>query len=147
MLKREIKYQDFEGTEVVETFYFNISQSELVELEVQYDEGLTTMLKNIVEAQDNKSILKQFKDILLLAYGVKSEDGRRFVKSPELREAFAQTAAYDALFMELVTNDEAATKFLLAVMPSNLTGGMGGEPAVTTENEAPSTNTAAEPAV
>jgi hypothetical protein len=122
MLKREIAYEDFNGNQVTDIFYFNISKPELIELEVEYDQGFGAMIQGIIDAKDNKSLIKRFKEIVLMAYGQKSEDGKRFVKSDKLREEFAQTAAYGALFMELATNDNAAVTFLKSVLPKDMVG-------------------------
>jgi hypothetical protein len=122
MLKREIKYEDFDGKEVTETFYFNISKPELIELEVEFEQGFGKMLENIIETKDHKELIKKFKEIVLLAYGVKSEDGKRFVKSDQLREEFSQSAAYNTLFMELATDDNAAVVFLKNVLPKDMVG-------------------------
>lgn len=120
MLKRDITYEDFDGQTVTETFYFNLTKTEIVELEVGYDGGLESTLRRIVNTKDTKALMKEFKRIVLMAYGVRSEDGKRFVKSDELREQFTQTAAYDALFIELATNDDAAAKFIQGVVPRDL---------------------------
>ncbi len=122
MLKRAINFEDFEGNATTEIFYFNISEPELIELEVEFDKGFKAMLESIIEAKDHKNIVKRFKEIVLLAYGEKSADGKRFVKNDRLREEFSQTAAYGALFMELATDDNAAVIFLKGVLPKKLTG-------------------------
>jgi hypothetical protein len=120
MLKRDITYEDFNGETVTETFYFNLTKTEIIELEVSYKKGLEETIKAIIKAQDNKSLIAEFKQIVLLAYGVKSEDGRRFIKNDQLREEFAQSAAYDALFMEMATNEDAAANFIMGVIPRDL---------------------------
>ncbi len=122
MLKRAINYEDFEGNPATEIFYFNLSEPELIELEVEFENGLKAMLESIIEAKDYKNLIKRFKEIVLLAYGQKSEDGKRFIKSDQLREEFSQTAAYISLFMELATDDNAAVIFLKGVLPKKLTG-------------------------
>lgn len=124
MLKREIKYTDFEGKEGLEIAYFNLTKSELIELEVEYDSGLEATIKRIIGTNDRKALIAEFKRIILLSYGKKSDDGRRFIKSEELREEFAQTAAYDALFLELATNDEAAADFIKGVLPPDMVQGI-----------------------
>jgi hypothetical protein len=124
MLKREIRYEDFDGNMVSEFFYFNLSQPELIELEVEYEQGFGEMLQSIVEAEDSKEIIAKFKEIVLMAYGEKSEDGRRFVKSEKIREEFSQTAAYSTLFMELATDDKVAIEFLTGIMPREFRGQM-----------------------
>jgi hypothetical protein len=120
MLRREITYEDFNGDQVTDVFYFNISKSELVELEVQFDQGFGAMLQKIIDERDNNELVKRFKEIILMAYGKKSEDGRRFIKSDEIREEFTQTAAYDTLFMELATDDKAASVFLKGILPKDM---------------------------
>jgi len=120
MLKREIEFEDFNGVKTTEVFYFNISKPELIEMEVEYDQGFGQFLQDIVEAKNNKELIKHFKAIVLKAYGQKSEDGKRFIKSDQLREEFSQTAAYEALFMELATDDNAASNFLMAVLPKDM---------------------------
>ncbi|MET0786302.1 MAG: hypothetical protein ABWY25_06310 [Paenisporosarcina sp.] len=119
MLKRDITYEDFDGEKVTETFYFNLTRSEIIELEVGYKGGLQEALQRIVKADDKKTLIAEFKKIVLLAYGVKSDDGKRFIKNDELREEFSQTAAYDALFMELATSDDAAATFIRGVVPKD----------------------------
>ncbi len=49
-----------------------------------------------------------------------SPDGKRFVKSKEMAEAFSQTEAYSDLFMELSTNTDAAIEFAKGIMPAEL---------------------------
>lgn len=125
MLKHKITYKDFDGDDVTEEFYFNINKSELIELEVEHKEGMQEYLQRIVKAEDRKTMVAEFKKIILLAYGEKSEDGKRFIKSDDLRTAFSQTAAYDALFMQLTTDAEASAKFIQAVLPQDLDLGEG----------------------
>jgi hypothetical protein len=120
MLKREIKYTDFNDNEVTEIFYFNLSKPELIELELKYEAGFTAMIKRIVEANSNRELIQTFKEIILMAYGEKSDDGKRFIKNDELRTAFEQTAAYQELFIELATTDKAAVTFLTGIMPKDM---------------------------
>jgi len=120
MLKRTIKYEDFDGNPVEEEFYFNLSKSELIELEVQYQKGLSETLQDIIKANDTKSLVAEFKKLVLLSYGQKSLDGKRFIKSDELRDEFSQSLAYDSLFMELATDDKAAADFIQGIVPRDL---------------------------
>jgi hypothetical protein len=120
MFKRDVTYEDFDGEEVTETFYFNLSKRELIELEVEYKEGLQDALQRIIKANDNKTLIFEFQKIVLLAYGIKSDDGRRFIKTPTVKEEFSQTAAYDSLFMELATNAEAASAFINGIIPKDI---------------------------
>ena len=120
MLKKTITFEDFNGKTITEDFYFHLSKSELVELEMSEKDGLAETLKQIVVTNDGRRIIDAFKSIILAAYGIKSDDGRRFIKSEHLREEFAQTEAYSVLFIELATDAGAAAAFVNGVVPASL---------------------------
>lgn len=120
MLKREVTYEDYNGNKVTETFYFNLSKAELIELEVDYEGGFSDTIQKIVEAENVKEIIAIFKRILLMSYGKKSDDGKRFIKTDQLREEFSQSAAYSTLFMELALNADAAAAFINGLAPKDL---------------------------
>ena len=120
MLKKTIKFTDYNGVEREEDFYFNLSKAEIAEMELEIPGGMTEMLKRITAAQDTPSLVKIFKDLILRSYGVKSDDGKRFIKSPELKAEFSQTEAYSELFMELATNADAASAFVNGIIPSDV---------------------------
>lgn len=119
MLKKTITYTDYNGTERTEDFYFNFSKAEIIEMELSTAGGLTEMIKKIVATKDSPSLIKIFKDLVLKAYGEKSADGKRFIKSEEIAAAFSQTEAYSQLFMDLATDADAAVKFLTGVIPAD----------------------------
>ena len=118
MLKETITYEDFNGNQITEDFYFNLTKVEVMEMEFSEKEGLAKKLNDIIESSDRKQIIETFKEIILSSYGVKSEDGKRFIKNDELREAFAQSNAFSELFMKLSTEADAAAAFVTAVIPS-----------------------------
>lgn len=118
MLKKTITYTDYNEVERTEDFYFNLTKAEIMEMELSTTGGLSEMITRIVNAKDAPAIIKIFKDLILKAYGEKSPDGKRFIKSQELADAFAQTEAYSILFMELSTNADAAAKFVNAIVPA-----------------------------
>ena len=117
MLKKTITYHDYDGVERTEDFFFNLSKAEIAEMELSNYGGMERMIQQIAMTQDRKRLIELFKEIILKSYGEKSADGRRFIKSKELSEAFSQTEAYSELFMQLVTNDEAASTFISGIMP------------------------------
>ena len=117
MIKKTVTYIDYNGNERTEDFYFNLSQAELMEMELGVAGGLSEILRKIVASNDTPSLIKYFKMLLFKAYGEKSPDGRQFVKSKELSTAFSQTEAYSKLFMEFATNDVAASDFVNGIMP------------------------------
>ena len=120
MLKKTITYTDYNGMERTEDFYFNLTKAELMEMEMGTTGGFAEMVQRIVAAKDAPAIIKIFKEMILKSYGQKSPDGRRFIKSAELREEFSQTEAFSILYMELATDDKAAAKFVNGVMPAEM---------------------------
>ena len=127
MLKKSIKYTDYNGVERSEDFYFNLSKAELMEMEMSTAGGLAEMITKIVAAQDQPAIIKLFKELILKAYGEKSADGKRFIKSDELAAAFSQTEAYSELFMELSTDSDKAAEFVNKIIPADLAKEAGGK--------------------
>lgn len=127
MLKKNIKYVDYDGNERSEDFYFNLNKAEVIELQLGTVGGLTKTLAKIVQEKDVSRIIEYFKTLILKAYGEKSADGRRFVKSQELRDAFEQTEAYSELFMELASNAQMAAEFVNGVLPKEAVDAIGVE--------------------
>lgn len=120
MLKKTITYVDYNGTERTEDFYFNLSKAEIMEMEMGTTGGLAEMIKKVVDAKDAPAIIKIFKDLVLKAYGEKSLDGRRFVKSEALSNEFSQTEAYAQIFMELATDADKASEFVKGIIPADI---------------------------
>lgn len=124
MLQKSIKYVDYNGVEREETFLFNLSKAELMEMELGTTGGLTEMIQKIIQTKDQPSIIKIFKELILKAYGEKSADGKRFIKTDEhgnpLSRAFSETEAYSNLFMELSIDDKAAAAFVNGIIPEGL---------------------------
>lgn len=119
MLKKTITYTDYDGNKRTEDFYFNLTKAEITEMEMSMNGGLSKMIEKIVQTNDMKRIVEIFKDLILKAYGEKSNDGKRFIKNQEIREAFSQTEAYSELFMELATDANAAAAFVNGIIPAN----------------------------
>lgn len=117
MLKKTITYTDYDGLERTEEFRFNLTKAELVDMELTTAGTFSETMKRIIAEKDIIRIAKLFKELLLKSYGVKSDDGKRFVKSKELSEAFSQTEAYSDLYIELLSNPEEAAKFFAEVAP------------------------------
>lgn len=121
MLVKKLKYTDFRGNEREEEFYFNMPKNELVKLSIAKDgEDLEATLNKIIAENDNEKLYELFEELVLGAYGEVSEDGRSFKKSPEIREAFRETAAYSEIITELILNQEEANAFIMGIIPSDL---------------------------
>ena len=113
-------YTDFDGNERTEDFYFHLTKADLTEMQMSEVGGLEKRLKGIVQAQDGVKIMEFFKGILQKSYGVKSLDGRRFIKNDEVWEEFSQTEAYSMIFMELVTDADKMAEFIKRIIPADL---------------------------
>ena len=120
MFKKTMTYTDYNGIERTEDFYFNLTKAELVKMQMGTTGGLDEMMKKLVSTQDVPAIIKIFEDLVLKAYGEKSADGKRFIKTPEITAAFAQTEAYSNLFMELAFDDKAAAEFINGIVPADV---------------------------
>ena len=120
MLKKVITYTDYDGNERTETHYFNLSKAELLDMEMFTAGGFSNMLERVIEEKDQVEIVKIFKELVLKSYGIKSDDGKRFMKSDEITRAFTETEAFTELYMELATDSEAAAAFANGIMPKDI---------------------------
>ena len=118
MLKKTITYKDYNGVERTEDFMFNLTKAEILEMQLTKDGGMDAAIKKIVDAKDAPEIMRVFKDLILRSYGIVSDDGRRFIKSKEISDSFAQTEAFSMLFMELATDTDAASAFVNGIVPA-----------------------------
>ena len=120
MIKKTITYEDYNGNQRTEDFYFNLTKAEVVKMEMGIKGGLAEMIQRIVAAQDTPAIIEVFEDLILKSYGRKGPDGKRFEKSEELTKEFEQTEAYSQLFMELATDAEKAAEFVNGIVPADI---------------------------
>lgn len=117
MLKITRQYTNFNGVEVTKDFYFNLTEAELIEMEMGTAGGLAEKLQALINAKQAPEVVKTFKEILLKAYGEKSDDGERFDKSDEIAQRFAATQVYSDLFTLFSTNAQEAAKFINGIVP------------------------------
>ena len=120
MTYEDITYTDYNGVERTERFYFNFNKAEIIEMETLTPGGMKSMIETAAKAKDASKLMMFFKDIIVKAYGKKSEDGRRFMKSKEISEEFMQTEAYNQLFTSLVTDADKAMNFINGIFPKDL---------------------------
>lgn len=120
MLKKHIKYQDFNENVREEDYLFNLTKSEIMAMNMEYDGGLVELLESISSKMNIPKMLEIIKRLILDSYGEKSLDGKRFEKSEEKKREFEQSAAYDALFMELMTDGNAAAQFINGIVPKDI---------------------------
>jgi len=120
MIKKTITYVDYDGVSRTEEFYFNLTAAEVTEMELSVSGGLVKTINALIQAKDGARIIELFKGVIEKSYGVKSADGRRFIKSTEVFAEFSQTEAYSKLFMELATDAEKAAEFVNGTLPADL---------------------------
>lgn len=120
MFKKTAVYKDLNDNEKKKDCYFHFFESEIFEMEMSEKGGFAETIHAIIAAEDTPTLTKILKDFVLKAYGIKSPDGDQFIKSEEISTAFSQTGAFSAIYMELVTNDEAASEFINALIPEDM---------------------------
>lgn len=130
MLKKTITYTDYNGVERTEDFFFNLTKAEIMEMEMGTTGGMAEMIQRIVDAQDAPAIIKVFKELILKAYGEKSPDGKRFMKSEEISKGFESTEAYSILFMELASDADKAAEFVNGITPADVDESKANHPAL-----------------
>lgn len=135
MIKKTITYTDYNGNERTENFYFGLNKAEIMDMELSTAGGMRNVLQLIIDKQDIPKIIDTFKRLIRMSYGEKSADGRRFIKSPELTEAFVQTEAYSELYMELLSDAEKAAAFINGIMPADVMAAMQEQQTVKNEPE------------
>lgn len=126
MITKTIPYTDFNGKERIEDFNFHLSKPELLELDASYENGWSAHLQRIVNTNNNAEIYRTMKDFIMRSYGIKTEDGRRFMKSDEIRRSFEESPAYEALLMEMITAANPAkyaADFINGVVPKDMAQG------------------------
>ena len=118
MHKKNITYTDFNGDERTDAFYFNLSDAEILELQVSYGGDMSRIMSNMLEKRDAKGLLGIITDMIKTSYGEKSNDGKRFMKNQEITDSFVTTDAYSKLVLELLNDEKEFEKFMTNVIPS-----------------------------
>lgn len=124
MITKTIKYTDFNDVEREEKYLFNLTKAELMDMELGTTGGLGETIRKIINEQDTPKLQEYFKQIILKSYGIKSDDGKKFLKLDKdgtpLSIEFSQSAAFSELYMELATDANKAVEFIKGIMPSGL---------------------------
>lgn len=122
MIKWPITYTTYNDETITEDFYFNLNKAELVQLQFNANGSYSNFMERIMNERDYKTLGEEFRNIILSAYGKKSDDGKQFRKSDAIREEFENSAAFAELYIELISGGEAATKFFTGILPKDLQG-------------------------
>ena len=118
MLAKPITYKDpFSGENVTETFYFNITTAEMLDIEARYNGSIMSAIKRVLNSRNLESIIEIFKYLIGKAYGERPLNTNKFVKSKEATDAFLSSDAYSELMFELLEDKEAAGEFFTHVFP------------------------------
>lgn len=127
MHKRPITFKDFEGKEVTEEYYFSLTQAEIMEIQTSIKGGLVNRLTYAIKEEDSHTVMKLLREVILKSVGEKTPDGRYFVKfklidgvKVNIADLFEPTPAYSALFMELLSSNDAADQFMRKIIPADL---------------------------
>ena len=120
MIKWTIKFVDFNGNSVKEDFYFHLNKAEVMRMQFCANGAYSQFIERITNQRDLRMLGEEFENIILTAYGEKSDDGRTFKKSDDIRENFKSTEAYSELFMELITDADKAVSFIKGILPKDL---------------------------
>lgn len=120
MVKKTITYTDYDGTERTEDFYFNLTKAELMEMQLSMEGGMRAYIQRIMAAKSQLALVNLFKQILLLSYGKKSDDGRLFLKNDTIRAEFEAHPVYSQIYMELSLNEEKAAEFINGLIPADM---------------------------
>ena len=116
MLKKHVKYQGFDGEIIEEDLYFNLTRMDAIELSARYEsKDLAAYMDEIVKNKDIVSLYRVLKDIVLLAYGVKSEDGKRFIKNETVKNDFEESLAFAQLIEDFHETESALSEFVTGI--------------------------------
>lgn len=119
MFKKTVEFEDLDGNKQARDFYFHISKAELLELASSADD-MQARIKRIIEANDGAAILKELRDLIKMAVGVRSEDGQRFIKDEAAQSTLLDSPAFDELLMELATSADASADFVRQLIPEKM---------------------------
>lgn len=117
MYKVTLTYEDLNGDQRTEDFYFHLSRSAAIRWENSIDGGLSARMQKIVDSNSKPELMKLFEEVIMKTYGIKTDDGKRFAQSEEISTAFMQSPAYDTLFLKLFTEEGYASTFINAIIP------------------------------
>lgn len=120
MLKKTITYIDYNDEERTEDHYFHLTKAELLDWQMSVSGGMQAYLNTIMESRDNVAIYQAFREIFVMSYGVKSPDGRQFVKNDEVRDAFFQSEAWSEMIMEVMSDPSGAAEIMASIVPKDL---------------------------
>ena len=120
MIKYTVNYKNFNGDVKSKDLYFDLRKRELLLWETQVPEGMHGILEKAIADGDSGTIARILDDLMLRGYGERSADGESFIKSDDIRKRFEQSAAYDQLFIDIMSDPKKAADFFNGMVPSDM---------------------------
>lgn len=120
MYKTTVTYTDYDDVQRTEDLYFNLTTAELIKMENSIAGGLQKRIEIMMQRHDVPTIMQTMEDLIKQAYGQKSMDGRKFVKSDEIYDDFLQSGAYNEFYMGVITDEKKSSEFLDGIIPSDI---------------------------
>ena len=120
MLRKSISYTDFDGNKTAEEVYFNLNKAELIDLEVMAEKPMSQILEEIGKTPNARDVIGLFKLFIDRAYGIKSADGRRFIKNDDILSDFKSFEVYSELLWKIVSDANFAVEFIEGLVPADM---------------------------
>lgn len=120
MIRKEISYTDFNGVQQKELAYFNLNKAELGKLQMRQNGTYIDRLKDLVARRKVEEMFDFVYNLILDAYGDRDPEGRKFVKSEEMRKDFEQSLAFSEFLMELIGDGDKLSNFITSVLPPDM---------------------------
>lgn len=120
MLKKEVNYTDFDGNEVKDVLWFHLNEIEIKEMDKDISGGLIKYMEKIIDTDNADALIDIFKDLMIRSYGIKTPDGKHFYKNDEIKNDFIHSAVFPKLYMEFITNTNAAVDFINGIVPADI---------------------------
>lgn len=120
MYKTEITFTDYNDVERTEILYFGFNKLEILKLQAKKNGGFVEYLNRIAKAKQVEELMNAYEGLIDMSYGVKSDDGTAFIKTPETLAKFKSSPAYSEFLMKLMADeDNDVVKFITGIMPSD----------------------------
>lgn len=94
MYRKNVTYTDFNGNEVTDSLYFNLTEVELMEMQLRNGD-MQEMLERLSKSKDMYQIVSTIKDIICSSYGERASTvsaSSRVARSSTLSKPARRTA-------------------------------------------------------
>lgn len=119
MITREVTYTDYNGDEQTEKYYFDLTVPEMLELSFSSAGDIQSTLERLSNSRKVGEIFNIIQTLIFKSVGVKSDDGKRFVKNEEVLNDFKQSRGYESFLMKMMQDTDYASKFIEQLIPQD----------------------------